>query len=134
MGIVDQVALSASRRSFLGTASRGLGAAALASLLNPARGKEIHSGYRGVIDPLHFAPKAKRVIWLYMSGGPSHIETFDNKPALVGLDGQPMPESFTAGQPIAQLQGQALKCLAPQFKFQRCGKSGQQISELFPHL
>ena len=79
------------------------------------------------------APKAKRVIFLYMSGGPSHLETFDYKPTLEKLDGQPMPESFTQGQPIAQLQGQKLKCLAPQFKFRKHGQSGQEIADILPH-
>jgi len=91
-------------------------------------------GSRGVINPLHFAPKARRVIWLYMSGGPSHLETFDNKPQLAKLHGQPMPESFTKGQQVAQLQGQDLACFAPQFAFSRHGRSGQEISELFPHI
>jgi len=54
------------------------------------------------------APKAKRVIFLYMAGGPSHLETFDYRPQLAKLHGQPMPESFTKGQPIAQLQGKKL--------------------------
>ena len=67
----------------------------------------------GAINPRHFAPKAKRVIYLYMAGGPSHLETLDYKPKLAEMSGKPMPESFTKGQPIAQLQGQALKCLAP---------------------
>src|SRR5262249_33477456 len=66
--------------------------------------------------------------------GPSHLETFDPKPELAKLDGQPMPESFTRGQPIAQLQGAKLLCFGPQMKFARHGKSGQQISELFPHM
>lgn len=134
---LDQLALLQTRRSFLGRAAGGMGAAALASLLNRERGyagETTAAKYNGAIFPLHLAPKAKRVIWLYMSGGPSHLETFDNKPELGKHDGQPMPESFTKGQPIAQLQGQALKCLAPQYKFQRFGKSGQEISELFPHL
>jgi hypothetical protein len=87
----------------------------------------------GVVAPHHVAAKAKRVIFLYMSGGPSHLETFDYKPALAKLDGQPMPESFTTGQPIAQLQGQKLVCLGPQAKFSRHGQSGQLISDLFPH-
>jgi uncharacterized protein (DUF1501 family) len=89
-----------------------------------------------MLDPLpglpHFAPRAKRVIFLYMSGGPSHLETFDYKPKLAELDGTPMPESFTKGQPIAQLQGQELKCLAPQFRFRRFGRSGQEIAECLP--
>jgi hypothetical protein len=80
----------------------------------------------------HFAPKAKRVIFLCMAGGPSHLETFDYKPELDKLDGKPMPESFTKGQPIAQLQGQSLKVQGHLTKFQRHGKSGQEISEFLP--
>jgi len=79
------------------------------------------------------AAKAKRVIFLYMSGGPSHLETFDFKSALVKHDGQPMPESFTAGQPIAQLQGQQLKCLRPLFEFHKHGESGQEIADILPY-
>ena len=80
----------------------------------------------------HIAPKAKRVIFLCMAGGPSHLETFDYKPKLAELDGKPMPMSFTKGQPIAQLQGQALKCLGPLTKFKAYGKSGQMISDFMP--
>jgi hypothetical protein len=69
-----------------------------------------------------------------MSGGPSQFETFDNKPALAKLDGRPMPESYTKGQPIAQLQGQRLVCMRPQFEFKRFGKSGQEMTTLFPHI
>ena len=69
-----------------------------------------------------------------MAGGPSHLETFDYKPKLAEMNGQPMPESFTKGQPIAQLQGAKLNCFAPQHAFKKCGKSGQEISDIFPHL
>ncbi|MEZ5304675.1 MAG: DUF1501 domain-containing protein [Verrucomicrobiales bacterium] len=88
-----------------------------------------------MVDPLHFAPKAKRVIWLYMAGGPSHLESFDHKPKLAEMDGKPMPKSITEGQQIAQLQGQAnsLKCLGPQHPFAKHGQSGQEISAVFPH-
>ena len=58
-----------------------------------------------------------------MAGGPSHLETFDHKPKLAEMNGQPMPESFTKGQPIAQLQGQKLNCFAPQHPFKKFGKS-----------
>src|SRR5690606_2431671 len=58
----------------------------------------------------------------------------DHKPKLAELDGQPMPESFTKGQQIAQLQGQQLKCFAPQYAFQKHGQSGQEMSSLWPHL
>jgi hypothetical protein len=80
------------------------------------------------------APKAKRVIFLYMAGGPSHLETFDYKPKLAELGGQPMPESFTKGQPIAQLQGKKLTCMAPQHRFRKYGESGLEMSMVFPHL
>ncbi len=112
------------RRLFLGRNAAGLGSIALSAL-----GATAHA------NPVaHFAAKAKRVIFLYMSGGPSQFETFDNKPALVRHDGQPMPESVTQGQPIAQLQGRKLVCMAPQFKFERHGQSGQEISSVLPHI
>jgi hypothetical protein len=83
---------------------------------------------------LTHAPKAKRVIHLCMAGGPSHLETFDPKPVLEENHGKPMPESLTAGQPIAQLQGQALKAFKPQTTFTRAGESGIEISDFFPHI
>ena len=69
-----------------------------------------------------------------MAGGPSHLETFDYKPKLAEMHGKPMPESFTKGQQIAQLQGKKLICFGPQYKFEKFGKSGQEICELFPHI
>src|SRR5205085_2886711 len=85
-------------------------------------------------NPLHFEPKVKRVIFLTMAGGPSHLETFDYKPKLAEMSGKPMPDSFTKGQPIAQLQGQKLNCLGPQHEFKKVGKSGQEISSIFPFI
>ncbi len=81
-----------------------------------------------------FAPRVKRVIHLCMAGGMSHLESFDSKPKLREMHGKPMPPSFTKGQPIAQLQGNALKCFAPQFGFKRHGQSGQEISDAFPFM
>jgi hypothetical protein len=69
-----------------------------------------------------------------MAGGPSHLETLDYKPRLTQLHGQPMPESYTRGQPIAQLQGQRLTCYAPQHPFRRFGRCGHEIAEIFPHV
>jgi hypothetical protein len=69
-----------------------------------------------------------------MAGGPSHLETFDYKPVLEKLDGQPMPKSLTQGQPIAQLQGRELKVMGPQHRFVRRGNSGLMISEVLPHI
>src|SRR5262245_14775333 len=127
------------RRVFLGRSACGMGAAALASLLHgSAPAADVVPGAplaaRGVIHPLDLVPKAKRVIFLTMAGGPSHLESLDHKPKLAEMHGQPMPESFTKGQPIAQLQGKELKCFAPQHPFKRYGESGQEICEIFPHF
>ena len=69
-----------------------------------------------------------------MAGGPSHLELFDYKTKLAEMDGKPMPDSFTRGQQLAQLQGQALICQGPQFAFQKHGKNQTELSELLPHL
>ena len=129
-----------SRRQFLGHASLGIGAIALGGLLRAdhvlgaAAPNVPTSPLKGAVDPLHFAPKAKRVIFLCMAGGPSHLETFDYKPKLAEMDGQAMPESFTKGQPIAQLQGKALKCFGPQTGFKKYGKNGTTVSDFLPHI
>ncbi len=115
------------RRAFFGTSGLSLGSAALTGLL----GQESQAAL-SMTGKSRFPAKAKRVIFLCMAGGPSHLETFDYKPQLDMLDGKAMPESFTKGQPIAQLQGQALKVLGHQAKFQRYGESGQLISEFLP--
>src|SRR4051794_1230056 len=115
-----------SRRTFLGRSSLGLGSLALASLVDPAnlRGDDSTKKdggktdrWPGVVRPLHTPARAKRVIYLYMAGGMSHLETFDHKPALAKMHGQAMPESYTKGQPIAQLQGAKLTCFGPQHPF-----------------
>ncbi|HVJ85129.1 MAG TPA: DUF1501 domain-containing protein, partial [Caulifigura sp.] len=115
-------------RSFLSTAGIGFGAAALTSLI--ARDSQAHAPGRSGLP--HFPAKIKRVIYLSMSGGPSQFETFDYKPEAERLDGQPMPESFTKGQPIAQLQGKELKVQGPMTKFKQYGESGQWISDFLP--
>jgi hypothetical protein len=132
-------ALSLNRRTFLRRSAYGLGAMALAGLIDPkifaAEKAATGSGkWRGVLNPLHFAPKAKRVIHLCMAGGPSHLETFDWKPELKKLDGKAFPESFTKGQQLAQLQNTELKARGPFTEFKQCGKSGITISNQFPHL
>lgn len=122
-----------SRRTFLSQTALGLGSVALSTLLErdtPVRAAG--APLAGVPVGPHFSPRVKRVIFLYMSGGPSQFETFDHKPKLDELDGQPMPESYTKGQPIAQLQGQQLKVLGSQFRFARHGQSGQEIAEILP--
>jgi hypothetical protein len=126
------------RRAFLSHGVSAIGLVALNSLLNrnlfSAAQRTPAQMSRGVVNPLHFPPKAKRVIFLYQAGGPSHLETFDPKPKLAEMHGKPMPESITKGQQIAQLQGQPLICFGPQHGFKRFGQSGTEICELFPHI
>ncbi len=128
----SQLQQSINRRAFLGRT--GIGGVALASLLNPALGGLARAGSGPVLDACHIIPKAKRVIWLYMAGGMSHLESFDEKPELARMDGQAMPASLTEGQQIAQLQGSALRCMAPQHPFKRYGNSGQNINTIFDHI
>jgi hypothetical protein len=139
MNLIDKLHTLQTRRAFLGRSAAGLGALALASLLNPrllagTGTKSTVEHWRGVVQPLHFKPRVKRVIYLYMAGGPSHLETWDYKPKLAAMHGKPMPESFTKGQPIAQLQGAKLNCFAPQHPFKKFGRSQQEISTIFPHI
>ena len=122
------------RRTFLGNTARGVGALALGSLLNPGLLFAAREKWRGILPAPHFPPKAKRVIWLTMAGGPSHLETFDYKPKLAQMHGQPMPESLTKGQQLAQLQGAQLKCFGPQWGFKKFGQCGAEICDLFPQI
>jgi len=118
------------RRAFISSTGVSLGSAALAALLvNEGQGANSLSAHRPVA---HHRPRIKRVIFLYMSGGPSHLETFDEKPMLAKMHGQLMPDSFTKGQPIAQLQGQKLTCQGPMIGFRKHGESGQVISDFLP--
>src|SRR5258708_329770 len=119
------------RRAFLGRSVSGLGLFALNSLLNR---QLLAAESKGVVNPLHHAAKAKRVIFLYQAGGPSHLETFDYKPKLAQMHGKGMPDSFTKGQQIAQLQGKPLICFGPQHGFKKFGKNGQEICDLFPQI
>ncbi|MEP6662880.1 MAG: DUF1501 domain-containing protein, partial [Verrucomicrobiota bacterium] len=129
---------SINRRTFLGRAAFGLGGLALANLLNPvAKGAQMltpDGKWKGVVNPTHFPARAKRIIHLYMAGGPSHLESFDYKPKLKELHGKPFPESFTKGQQLAQLQGSQLIAFGPVADFKKCGESGQEISNFFPNI
>ena len=130
----NQFQTGLNRRTFLNNTGVGLGAAALGSLLKSenllAAKKQAAMG--GLPGLPHIAPKAKRVIFLCMAGGPTHLETFDYKPKLAEMDGKPFPESFTKGQPIAQLQGKELKCQGPLTRFRKYGRNGQEISDFLP--
>ena len=135
MGYPEEFTRDMTRRCFFSRSSRGIGIMALASLLDRdlLRAAKSSMQSRGVVNPLHFAPKAKRIIYLFQSGAPSQLDLFDHKPKLAELSGQPMPESFTKGQRIAQLRGQELICMGSKFKFQRHGQSGVELSELLPY-
>jgi hypothetical protein len=127
------------RRQFFGRAAAGIGTAALASLLNErlfAASAGESSKPDGVLPVTQFAPKAKRVIYLFMSGGPSHIDLFDYKPKLRDFHGKELPGSVRMGQRITGMtSGQAsFPCVAPMFEFKQHGKTGTWLSELLPHL
>ena len=127
------------RRDFLSKTSLGLGSVALASLLNPTKllgsPASVNGGSNGVLDRLHFAPKAKRVIYLFQSGGPSQLELFDYKPTLQERVGQELPESVRGGQRLTGMTaGQKSFPLAGSvYDFAQHGKSGAWVSELMPH-
>ncbi len=126
------------RRSYLRESAYGIGSLALAHLMGASSAAEPLSAasptHAGMLQPLHRTPRAKRVIHLCMAGGPSHLESFDYKPALQALDGQPFPASLTAGQQLAQLQNSELKARGPFTQFSKCGAAGQEVSQLFPHI
>ena len=131
----DSVIAALKRRAFL--RRMGVGAAALQLLMLGDGSKALAHGTAaargGRSDLPHHPPRVKNVIFLCMAGGPSHLETFDFKPQLNALNGQAMPESFTKGQPIAQLQGQELKVQGHLTKFRQYGQSGQWVSDFLPH-
>lgn len=118
-----------SRRTFLKRSFAGIGGLALAQFAKAANLPLLQQQ-----GGLHFPAKAKRVVHLCMAGGPSHLESFDPKPALDKLNGQAFPESFTAGQQLAQLQGHKLIARGSFTKFKKYGDAGIEISDLFPHI
>ena len=131
MNPIEHFLAAQSRRQFFRRSGLTLGSAALATLLRenlraaPANPLAAHAP--------HFAPKAKRVIYLHMIGAPSQLDLFEEKPALVQRDGEDCPEELLAGKRFAFIGGR-LKLAGSKFKFARHGQCGQQFSELLPHL
>ncbi len=121
------------RRHFFGINSTGVGLAALSSLLarNLTAGDRMQSGLPGLP---HFAPKAKRIIYLFQSGGPSQMELFDYKPRLVEFQGQDLPESIRNGQRLTGMSASqsSFPVVPSKFTFERRGQSGAWVSELLP--
>ncbi len=120
------------RRLLLRGAASSIGVAALSSLMS----RDAMAGTNGPITGgTHFAPRAKRVVYLFQSGGPSHLELFDPKPKLRDLHGTELPGSIRRGQRLTGMtSGQkSFPVIAPKFGFRQCGKSGTWLSELLPH-
>ena len=139
VGINRELDLHITRRQLFGLTARGIGVGALASLMGleaaAAGAAERDPKTGGLIGLPHFAPKAKRVIFLHQSGGPSQLETFDYKPMLDKLQGTQIPDSVRNGQRItAQTMGQSSLPLArSMFAFSQHGQAGTWVSELLPH-
>ena len=140
---MDPVSLE-TRRQFFGRSAKGLGLAALASLMGGESfgkieiGGKIYPGSQGnpgLPDLPHFAPKAKRAIYLFMSGAPSQIDLFDHKPKMVDLYDKDLPDDIRKGQRLTTMtSGQKRFPVAPSiYKFAKHGESGTELSELLPH-
>ncbi len=127
-----------SRREFLGKAGLGLGAGALAHLLGGCASTSTSGDphINGLPGLPHFAPKAKRVICLFQSGGPSHLDLYDPKPELERQFDKDLPDSIRRGQRITGMVASQtrLACQPTRFKFARHGQSGGEFSELLPHI
>ena len=134
MDSTDELLTQRTRRAFLGHSTLGLGAMALGSLLNGQAAKR--NAIDGLDDLPHFAPKAKRVIYLFFSGGPSHIDMYDYKPAMRKIHGIELPDSIRNGQRITGMtSGQkSFPCVAPMFEFKQHGQSGGYFSEILPNV
>ncbi|MDA1166472.1 MAG: DUF1501 domain-containing protein, partial [Planctomycetota bacterium] len=131
--------LRTTRRDLLNNSSRAVGAAALASLIGESATPTFaatDNGRGGLPGLPHFAPRAKRVIYLFMSGGPSHIDTFDYHPEVRELHGQELPESIRQGQRLTGMtSGQkSFPVVAPMFKFRQHGEHGTWVSEILPKI
>lgn len=128
--------LNVNRRHFLSKLSIGLGSAALGSLLIKDLFNDPQSGLDGIMNGLpHFAPKAKRVIYLFQNGAPSQLESFDYKPMLQKMFGQDLPDSIRNGQRLTGMTANQTKfpLVGSYFPFQQYGNSGAWVSDLFPH-
>lgn len=142
--ILEQRALHINRRNFLSTSAKGIGIAALSNLLgcnlmdtkDPAMSQIAKDASQGVLNVLHHPAKAKRVIYLFQSGGPSQYELFDYKPLLTKMRGKDLPESIRNGQRLTGMtSGQDKFPLvgSEMFNFSQHGRSGAYVSDLLPY-
>ena len=139
---VTQQQLLVNRRHFFGKAATGIGAAALASLLDKsglrAETPPSTGGHPalGLPDLPHFAPKAKNVVHLFQNGAPTHVELYDWKPKLAEMHGEPVPESYIGSKRFSTMTGMAngKLMLAPVEPFKQHGQSGATVSAFLPHI
>ena len=124
--IMDSLSNQVTRRQLLARAPLALGSVALASLCRAEQGD--------LTSVRHLAPRAKRVIYLFMSGGPSHVDTFDPKPTLAKRHGQEMPPELIKNHEFAMIKEARPKVKGSPWTFQPRGQSGTEVSELFPHV
>src|SRR6185295_18730423 len=139
MTFQNEIQRTLNRRAFLTRSTTGLGALALSSLLNPRLfGADVEGGLKsaGALKTLHSPARAKRVIYMFQSGAPSHLDLFDSKPKLKEMTGDELPPSVRKGQRITGMTaGQAvLRCVGSPFEFKRYGKSGVELSGLMPNI
>jgi uncharacterized protein (DUF1501 family) len=136
MNLLQELALLQTRRQFFGRLSTGIGTAALASLLNERAFALDTASNLGSLPAVHAPAKAKNVIFLFMSGGPSHIDLFDHKPELRKHHGEELPASIRMGQRITGMTAgqKSFPCVASLFPFAQHGQSGGWVSSLLPHI
>ncbi len=133
--IDPQFVLDETRRHFFGRCGIGVGSLALASMLSDETVRAVATQRRDPLAPktTHFTPRAKRVIFLFMAGGPSHLELFDYKPKLQELSGQQVPAAYVKNKRFAFIKTNA-KLLGTKRKFRKYGESGTEVSDFLPHL
>jgi len=125
------------RRHFFRQCGVGVGSMALANLIASRKAIEASDSSANPMAPKepHFAPRAKRIIYLFMAGGPSQLDLFDHKPKLTELNGQPIPESYIAGKRFAFMDSShRVNLLGSRRSFSQHGQSGAWVSDLLPHL
>ncbi|MFY0685765.1 MAG: DUF1501 domain-containing protein [Cyclobacteriaceae bacterium] len=129
----DRISEMMNRRHFLSRTSLGIGGAALSSLLTTDLFGNTQK--QGVLGSPHFHPKAKRVIYLFQSGGPSQLETFDYKPLLQQRNGDQLPDSIRNGQRVTGMTAhqKSFPMAGSQFSFKQHGQSGAWVSDIMPH-
>src|SRR5690606_3512980 len=133
---VEQASLFQNRRQFLARLSVGIGSAALGSLLIPDLFSGNGTGGDRAASMLpHFAPKAKRVIYLFQSGGVSQLESFDPKPRLREMMGEDLPDSIRGGQRLTGMTAdqETFPLVGSYYDFAQYGKSGAWVSSVFPY-